>query len=134
MVDLKRLRNFLKEMEFSISEGDKCSICPSCQRCQHEHFGRKGHRETCELAAILREVEQEIEDRKDAIREAVVERDELREVLAPFALHGKALGLPQRQDNLAVVSKIGVSSLCIGAFRSALEMFPELLESAKSEQ
>ncbi len=49
--------------------------------------------------------------------------DEVLEVLAPFALHANALKVDKRQDIITPISKIGVSSLCVGAFQSALETF-----------
>jgi len=59
MIDLKKLRDFLRSIEFQ-SEGDHCQVCPSCHRCMHDHNGRKGHDEKCELSAILGEVEKEL--------------------------------------------------------------------------
>jgi len=59
MIDLKRLRDFLRSIEFR-GEGEHCQACLSCYRCMHDHGGRKGHDEKCELLEILREVEREL--------------------------------------------------------------------------
>lgn len=65
----------------------------------------------------------------EIVKELEAERDLLREALLPFALHAKALGLPKRDDVLTVISEKFGSFLGIGAFRTALEMFPELHDS-----
>lgn len=60
---LARVRNLLKGLEFCKSEGDHCSVCPSCNECEHAHRGRSGHGDGCELAAVLALVEAEIPKR-----------------------------------------------------------------------
>lgn len=49
---------------------------------------------------------------------------DLKEAITPFILHGRALGVMERDDSLTVVSQKGVSALCIGAFRSLMEAMP----------
>lgn len=46
---------------------------------------------------------------------------ELNEVLLPFVLHGKALGVLKRTDIATTVSQQGSSYLTIGAFQLLLE-------------
>lgn len=49
---------------------------------------------------------------------------DLKEVMTPFILHGRALGVMERDDSATVVSKKGHSYLCVGAFRSLMEVMP----------
>jgi hypothetical protein len=49
------------------------------------------------------------------------ELSELKEVIAPFILHGKALNALKRKDIAAVISKKGSSYLCLGAFKILME-------------
>ena len=49
---------------------------------------------------------------------------DLKEVLTPFIFHGRALGALERDDIATVVSKKGVSYLCIGAFKLLMEEMP----------
>ena len=51
---LARVEALLKDLEFCLSEGDHCSVCPSCRECVHRHGDQEGHREDCELAAVLK--------------------------------------------------------------------------------
>lgn len=53
---LGRVEALLKELEFCLSEGDHCSVCPSCRECVHKHGDRAGHREDCELSNVLKAV------------------------------------------------------------------------------
>ncbi len=59
-LDLKKLLATLKSLEYR-SEGEHCSVCPSCNNCAHQHGDRKGHDPDCELAAAIRDVERELE-------------------------------------------------------------------------
>lgn len=47
--------------------------------------------------------------------------EDLNEVLAPFVLHGKALGALRRHDIATVISKKDSSFLCLGAFKLLME-------------
>lgn len=57
---LKEVIDLLTSLEFCISEGDFCSVCPSCQKCTHKHHdqGYSGHRKGCELNATLIKLKQ----------------------------------------------------------------------------
>ena len=56
---LKKIHKLLKELEWR-SEGDHCSVCPSCLNCMHKHGSREGgHDPDCELAVTLALVEAE---------------------------------------------------------------------------
>lgn len=58
-----------------------------------------------------------------AVKRLEKERDELLEVLAPFAFHGRAWNVEKQKNILKPISKKGVSALCVGAFQSAIELY-----------
>lgn len=57
---LQQVETLLKGLEFCLSEGDDCSVCPSCRRCRYRHLGEEGHTKDCELASVLVEVQKGI--------------------------------------------------------------------------
>ena len=63
-MDLEKLLTTLRNLEFCISQGDHCSVCPSCHRCRHKHLDEAGHVKGCELATAIGDVENELEARK----------------------------------------------------------------------
>jgi hypothetical protein len=54
-------------------------------------------------------------------KEGEDELSELKEVIIPFILHGKALGALKRKDISTTISKKGHSYLCLGAFKMLME-------------
>ena len=65
----------------------------------------------------------EIADSDDRLRIKALEKKlaDLNEVIAPFVLHGKALGALDRDDIATVVSQKDSSYLCIGAFKLLMD-------------
>jgi hypothetical protein len=66
---LAKVEALLVDLEFCVSEGDHCSVCPSCRECAHKHaryvngkeVDRRGHGEDCKLAAVLKLVREKKE-------------------------------------------------------------------------
>jgi hypothetical protein len=54
-------------------------------------------------------------------KDGLDELSELKEMIAPFILHGKALNALKRKDITKVISKKGSSYLCLGAFKMLME-------------
>lgn len=54
-------------------------------------------------------------------KEGADELSELKEVIIPFILHGKAINALKRKDIATVISKKGHSYLCLGAFKMLME-------------
>lgn len=58
---------------------------------------------------------------EEKVKELERKLESLNEAIAPFILHGKALGALGRDDIATVISRKDSSYLCLGAFKILME-------------